>query len=161
MAHDSAMTLRRIILGVGVATALGLTFWFVHPYGSYDPARVDRSLLDLSTPYRSVDACYFWDGGSIGIEIVDRDGKRQKFAIPAHMGDTNPYSRVFVGALYDRHAGAVEVADPEHTKRMLVRVLADKTHRTPDEHAWLAALSRRPVDYAVVILHRLLGHYDD
>ncbi|MHB9010355.1 MAG: hypothetical protein ACYDC1_25905 [Limisphaerales bacterium] len=155
------MTWRRIIVGVGVAMVLGLTFSLFHPYGSYDPARVDRSLLDLSTPYRSVEACYFWDGGSIGIELVDRDGKRQQFAIPAHMGDTDPHSRVFVGALHDRHAGAVEVADPEHTKHMLVRILADKTHRTPDEDAWLAILSRRPMDYAAVLLHRLRGHYDD
>jgi hypothetical protein len=155
------MTRRRIILGVGVATVLGLGFWFVQPYASYDSARVDRSLLALATPYRSVDVCYFWDGGSIGIEILDHDGQQQKFAIPAHMGDTNRYTRVFVGALYDRHAGAVEVADPEHTKRMLVRILADKADRTPDEDAWLAALSRRPVDYAAVLLHRLRGHYDD
>jgi hypothetical protein len=155
------MTRRRVILGLGVLAAVCFLYCFFQPLPAYNPARVDNRLLDLATPYQFVKTCWFSDGGSIGIEIVDRDGKRERFAIPAHMGDTNRYARVFAGAMYDRHAGAVEVVDPEHTKRMLISILAHMPDRTPDDDVCLAWLRRRPVDYAVVLLHRFRGHYED
>jgi hypothetical protein len=99
------------------------------------------------------------DGGSIGIEIVDRAGRKEQFAIPAHLGDTNGRTRVFVGALYDRRPGAIEVADSENTKRMLIGILAATPERTPGDDFCLMALRQRPSDFVVCLFHKWRGHY--
>ncbi len=100
------------------------------------------------------------DGGSIGIEIVDRDGRREQFAIPARLGDTNPHTKVFVGAMHDRKAGAIEVTDSEHTKRMLIQILAATPGRTPQDDFCLMQLRRRPSDFARCLIHKWRGHYE-
>ena len=99
------------------------------------------------------------DGGSIGIEIVDRAGLKEQFAIPAHLGDTNRYNKVFVGAMHDRKPGAIEVTDSENTKRMLIKILGAAPGRTAHDDFCLMALRRRPSDYAVCLIHKWRGQY--
>jgi hypothetical protein len=127
------MTRRRLILGLSVLAAVCFLYWFFQPYPASDADRVDNRLLDLATPYQSMETCWFSDGGSIGVGIVDRHGKRESFAMPAHLGDSNRYTRVFVGALHDGYPDAVEIADPEHTERMLISILEHMPDRTPDD----------------------------
>ena len=95
-----------------------------------------------------------------GIEIVDRGGSREQFALPHHLGDTNRYTKVFVGALYDRKPGAEEISDPEHTKRMLIKIL----RKTPNRDAWadfcLMSLRHRPIDFVTCLFHKWKGRYD-
>ncbi len=151
---------KKICLGLGVLCAAAVLFVVFQPGPSYDPSRVDSRLLALEPPYQSVRTAFWTDGGSVGIEIIDRDGKREQFAIPARLGETNRYSKVFVGALYDRKPGAIEIAEPEHTRRMLICIVRDYPHRTADHDFCLMALRRYPKDVLPVLYHRLAGHYD-
>lgn len=144
-----------LLLAVAVATLLfhGLT-----PH--YDIGVVHPRLRALQQPYQSVKTAYYWDGGSIGIEITDRDGHREQFAIPSHLGDSNRYTKVFVGAMHDGKPDALEIAQPEHTKRMLICVLKDYPNRTARDDLSLMALRRHPVDFARCLLHRWRGDFN-
>jgi len=145
---------------VSLVIVIGLMLWLFWPGPAYDPERVHPRLRALQQPYQSVKAVYYMDGGSIGIEIVDRGSSREQFALPHHLGDTNRYTKVFVGALYDRKHGAEEISDPEHTKRMLIEIL----RKTPNRHAWadfcLMSLRHRPIDFVTCLFHKWKGRYD-
>jgi len=142
-----------------LAVACG-AFCFFQPLPGYNTERVHPRLLALHQPYQRVTTYYFTDGGSVGIKIVDRDGVQEQFAIPSHLGEADCYTRVYVGAIYDRKPGAVEVENPLDTKRMLVCILAAWPNRTAFDDGCLADLSRRPIDFAHVLFHRWRGDYD-
>jgi len=114
-----------IFLSVAVLILAGGLFIVFQPGPKYDIQQVHPRLRILQQPFQSVKAFFFWDGGSIGFEIVDRDGRREQFAIPAYLGESNHYTTVFVGAIHARKPGAVEIAQPEQTKRMLICILRD------------------------------------
>ena len=151
---------RKITLIALLLLALVVAFLILQPGPSYDISRVDPRCEPFKRRTRTFWTEFFWDGGSIGIEITDRDGAQQQFAIPAHLGDARPYSRVFVGALYDSRPGAVEIAEPEDTKRMLVCILRDSSHRDANDDACLMSLRRYPKDFARVLYHKLCGDYE-
>ena len=141
------MQMKRVLICGGLVLATGMGFWFFRPSPSHDLNRVEPRLRALQQPYQSVKTSYYFDGGSVGVEIVDREGKREQFAIPAHLGETGQYTKVFVGAMYDRKPSAVEVSDSEQTKRMLIHVLESMPQRTSDDDVCLRVLRRRPNDY--------------
>jgi hypothetical protein len=151
----------KVMLVVGAVVVVGVLFLAFQNGPTYDPARVHPRLRDLREPYQSIRACFFLDGGSIGIKIVDRDGHREDFAIRAHLGDKDSYTRVFVGALHDQSPDAVEISDPEHTRRMLTRIIADRPDRSAYDDADVLLLRRYPKDYIRVLWHRWCGHYDN
>lgn len=148
-----------IIAAVPVVVAVAAC-WLFWPELPFDMERVHPRLRALQQPYRSVTTAFYCDGGSVGMEIVDRDGRREQFAIPAHLGDKNPYAKVFVGATYDDKPEAVEIEEPEHTKRMLVCILQDYPNRTAWDDLCLLHLRRRPVDFARCLVHRWRNDYD-
>jgi len=67
----------------------------------------------------------FLDGGSIGVEIVDKIGRRQQFSLPCGWDNTNypAYSRAFVGALWCHRPEAVEITNASSTKWKLVEIV--------------------------------------
>jgi hypothetical protein len=150
---------KKVIIVAILVTVAVAAFWFFQPAHRYDVGLVHPRLRALQQPYRSVKTAYYMDGGSIGIEIIDRDGHREQFAIPSHLGDTNRYTRIFVGAMRDHKPEAVEIFEPEHTKRMLVCILQDYPNRTAWDDFSLMALRRRPVDFARCLIHRWRGDY--
>jgi hypothetical protein len=145
-----------------VIPVLALAIWSFWPLPSYDINRVSPQLRSLQKPYQSVKTAYFLDGGSIGIEIVDRDGHREQFALPCGWDNTNypAYSRVFVGALWNHRKGAIEITDPEPTKLMLVEILRDYPNRNARDDAGLMLLRRKPVDFARVLIHKWRGDFN-
>lgn len=151
--------LKKLIIICSLVAVAVVAFWFFCPPPGYDIQRVEPRLSALQKPYQSVKTFYYWDGGTIAIEIVGRGGRTEQFAIPSHLGETNQYAKVFVGALYDRKPGAAEVADSEQTKRMLAHIIASKPNRTPDEDFYLFCLRRSPVDFVRCYIHKLMGHY--
>jgi hypothetical protein len=142
------------VLAIVVVTTLGV--WSYWPAKSFDLSRVCPQLLSLQKPYQSIKTVYFLDGGSIGIEIVDRNNMREQFALPIHL---DGYKRVFVGGLHDRQEGAIEIADPEATKHMLIGILRDCPMRNAQDDACLMHLRRRPIDIVRVLIHKLRGDY--
>lgn len=156
--HAMGFRRRRFFILAGFGFVLA-GCWFFRPTPSYDPAKVDPRLTSLEKPYQQVRVAYYMDGGSIGIEIVDKRGRKEQFAIPAHLGDTNRYTRIFVGAMYDHKQEAVEIIKPEPTKRMLIEILAAMPDRSPWDDYCLMALRRSPTDVARCLIHKLTGSY--
>ncbi len=129
------------------------TFWFFRPLPSYDIQRVHPRLRALQQPYQDIKTHLYLDGGSVGIEIVDRNGQQEKFALPVKV-TVNPvnerwtttYKQVYIGAILKADPGAIEIADPENTKWMIASILQAYPKRTYYDDVALAWLGRRPVD---------------
>jgi hypothetical protein len=153
------MQKKHVIICGGLAALACIAFWFFHPSPSYDISRVEPRLSSLRGPYQHVKTAYYLDGGSIGIEITDRDGKTEQFAIPAHLGETNRYTLVYVGAMHDRKPGAVLVSDSEQPKRMLIHVLAATPHRTAYDDLCLMFLRRRSADFVHCLFLKITGGF--
>ena len=151
---------KKVIVVCCLIAVAVLAVWFFQAPPGFKIERVDNRLRALQEPYRSVKTHYYMDGGSIGIEIVDREGRMEQFAIPSHLGDTNRYKKVFVGAMHHRKPGAVEIIEPKDTKRMLICILKDYPNRTEWDDFALMALARRPVDFARCLIHKWRGSYD-
>ena len=77
-----------------------LAAWLFRPHPHPPAHLVEPRLLALHEPFIAVWATYFTDGGSIGIDITDAWGNREKFAIPNRMFHNEGYQKVFVGALH-------------------------------------------------------------
>ena len=133
----------KLLIGASVVLLAGACAFYSLSGLPFDSKRVEPRLLALVKPYRSVDVERFRDGGSIAISIVDREGRIETFAIPWHMAGSENNGKVFVGASSDRSPKAVEVQDTYQTKRMLIDVLASKSHRTAHDDYCLALLSHR------------------
>ena len=153
------MQKKHAIICSGLVALACIAYWFFRPSPSCDISRVEPRLRALQEPYQHVKTAYYLDGGSIGIEITDRDGKTEQFAIPAHLGDTNRYTIVYVGAMFDRKPGAVQVSDSEQTKRMLVQILASMPHRTEWDDLALMFLRRRPADFVHCLFLKITGGF--
>jgi|GEM_PF-1547291 hypothetical protein len=153
----------KIVLATIIAIPiLILAVWSFWPLPSYDANRVCSQLRSLQTPYQKVKTVGFLDGGSVGIEIIDRNGQHEQFALPCGWDNTNyhAYSRVFVGALWNHRAGAIEITNLEPTKLMLVEILRDYPNRNAMDDASLLFLRRKPVDYARVLIHKWRGDFN-
>ena len=148
-----------IIIAIPILILVIWSFW---PLPNYDVNQVCPQLLSLQKPYQSVKTSLYLDGGSIGIEIIDRDGHHEQFALPCHDDDTNytDYSRVFVGALWRHKNEAVEITNPEPTKFMLVEILKDYPNRNVYDDAGLFFLRRKPIDYARFWIHVWSGDFN-
>ena len=131
-----------LLLAVLVAAVL---LW---PTAGYDISRVHSSLRELATPYQSVCAGFYLDGGSIGITIIDRDARKLELALPVSPEHGRSYPQLLIGATHHSKTGAVEVAFTEDTRRMLISII--EAHRTPgnDSDITLVALRGAPRDYA-------------
>jgi|JI10StandDraft_1071094.scaffolds.fasta_scaffold04413_19 hypothetical protein len=137
------MTLRRTGLLLLLATAIFCS-WFFQPLPGYRMERVHPRLRALEEPYLRVESGVYFDGGSVGIEIVDATGAREQFALPAHLGVPNPYSRLYVGARHDSAPEAVEVYEPEDTKRRLIAILRDHLADNPANNSSFLSLCKHP-----------------
>jgi hypothetical protein len=154
----------KIILAILIAVPiLIVAIWSFWPSPSYDVSQVCPQLSSLQKPYRNVKTALFLDGGSIGMEIIDRNGQREQFALPCSNDNTNypGYSRVFVGALWNHRKGAIEITNPEPTKLMLVKILQDYPNRNAHDDASLFFLRRKPIDYARFWIHAWKGDFND
>lgn len=117
-----SMTRIRISISVVVAVGLGLLLWRPN---AYDRSQVHPAVRDLPRPFQKVNAEYYLDGGSVGLEITDRTGHITRLAIPVGggPGDSRRYHRLFLGALHARNSNAVEVAFSKDTRRYLTEIL--------------------------------------
>jgi hypothetical protein len=142
--------MKKIVIAT-LATALVLLTLLFWPHLSFDFSRVHPRVQALQQPYQRVTADYYLDGGSVGIEIVDRDGQKLDLAIPIYdgPGDMRTYHRLYVGARYSSHTNAVEVVFTEDTKRYLADVIG-RYAMGPDRDSALLALRGSSRDYVDV-----------
>jgi hypothetical protein len=117
------MRKRKIKIVLGFLLVFFLIFLF-RPYERVNYKMVDQRLRALEEPLKSVNICCFGDGGSIGFEIVDREGKTLAFCLPSPLDDPSlTYNNLFVGSLYYTESGASEVLNGHHTKLRLAEML--------------------------------------
>ena len=148
---------KKIIITVLTVVALAAFFLLRSP--SYDMARVHPSIRSLQQPFKSVTTYYFLDGGSIGMDITDRDGQRLQLAIPVYdgPGNTRTYQRLFLGTTHASRTGAVEVAFTDDTRRFLSDVISRYSAPGPDRNSALIALRGSPRDYVDVYSRAVWG----
>jgi hypothetical protein len=147
---------KKLIVGIAVVAA-GIAVLLLWPSPRYDLARVQPSIRSLRQPYQRVTADYYLDGGSIGMEIVDRDGQKLQLAIPIYdgPGDTRTYHRLYLGAQHSKHTNAVEVPFTKDTKSFLAEVIV-RYATGLDRDLSLIALRGSPRDYVDVYGRALL-----
>jgi hypothetical protein len=138
---------KKLIISIAFLAIL-LAAVLLWPAAGYDISRVHPCLRELATPYQSVGTSYYLDGGSIGITITDRDGRKLQLALPVSEERGRSYPQLFMGATHRSKTNAVEIAFSEDTRRMLISVIED--HRTPGDSSDIALISLRgsPRDYA-------------
>jgi hypothetical protein len=148
---------RKVVIAILVVVLilLSLLFW---PFSSYDFSLVHSRIQALQKPYQRVAADYYLDGGSVGIEIVDRDGQKLELAIPLYDGPSDPctYHRLFLGARYSTYSNAVEVAFTQDTKRYLADMIG-RYATGVDRDCALIRLRGLPRDYVEVYGRALLS----
>ena len=89
---------------------------------------IDPRLSDLKQPYQKVDWGLCLDGGSIGIEIIDKDGRKEQFALPVHRTGSNAdYPKLYVGTMWvspmSPDTKAVPVTNPAATIKRLFELI--------------------------------------
>jgi hypothetical protein len=146
----------KLIVGTSVVAATILVLLLL-PFFRYDLAGVHPSIRSLRQPYQRVIADYFLDGGSVGLEIIDRDGQKVQLAIPIYDGpeDTNKYHRLYLGARYFKRTNAVEIPFSRDTKMFLADIIR-RNATGPDRDLSLIALRGSPRDYVDVYGRALL-----
>lgn len=145
---------RFVIVSLIIVTTLGIVFAYSP---GYDLMRVHPRLRALQPPYRSIETVFYSDGGSIGITLIDCNGRIEQFASPAYLGDPDPHSKLFVGTLHAMHPGAIEITDPGQTRLMLIHILQQYPRRVTRDDFALMQLSRRPIDISRCLIHRWHG----
>ena len=140
---------KKLVFSVSVLV-FALVVVLVWPTAGYDINRVNPSLRELATPYQSVDANCYLDGGSISVVIVDRDSRKLELALPVSAEHGRSFPRLFIGAKHMSKTGAVEVAFSEDTRRMLISAI--EQHRQPTNYndLMLVYLRGSPRDHARV-----------
>ena len=115
---------------------------------SYKTSRVDPSLLALKQPYRSIKCAYYFDGGSVGIRIVDDVGTELEACLKANF-QSGAYDRLFIGETYWNEPGAVEVPYTEDNRLFLAEQIDRHTPYAIDGDHSNALLKMRgaPRDY--------------
>jgi len=148
---------KKLIIAIAIVAA-AVPVLLLWPFPRYDPARVHPSIRTLRQPYQRVTADYYLDGGSVGLEIIDRDGQKLQLAIPIYdgPGDTRTYHRLYLGARYFKNTNAVEISFTEDTKRFLAEVIG-RNATGPDRDLSLIALRGSPRDYVDVYGRALLN----
>ncbi|HHU16151.1 MAG: hypothetical protein ACOX7Q_13410 [Kiritimatiellia bacterium] len=139
--------MKKVMRFIGIT--LGVLFvssvlWIFRPYEKADLRRVEPKLRALETPYREVKAFSFGDGGSMGLEIIDRNGKALVFCLPAPMDEpTLRYNKLFMGAIYYTEPGSSEVPNAHHTKLRLAEIIRSQTKADDDNDVFVYRLSGR------------------
>ena len=124
------------------------------PTTGYDINQVHPSLRELKTPYQSVNAGYYLDGGSISITIIDRDTRKLELALPVSSERKDrTYPRLFIGAKHMSNTGAAEVAFSDNTRLMLIAAVEEHLQPTNYNDLVLVDLRGAPRDHARMGIH--------
>ena len=149
-------TYRGLVIFAGLLLLSAI--WIFRPYSSYDPEAVSKKLSDLEEPFQSVETAYFLDGGSIGVHIIDAQGREGTFCLRASsIKREEKYQRLYAGSLHYTTDSSVEVAEPKDTIIRLLEVLrsAEGVERSRD--IAIASASGRWSDMARLLRRRFIS----
>jgi hypothetical protein len=143
----SAAMRRKLLIALFVLLVFVIAF-VLWPAPRYTLSRVDPTLRGLATPYQSVNLVD-WSDGSIGIRILDKDGKQLKLALPVSLVAGKPtYRHLFLGAERSTDPGATEVAFSEDTRQMLFATLEEYRRFSDSTDLILLRFRGDPIDSA-------------
>jgi len=131
-----------------ILALIGLAVCLIIRTPGYDLQQVHPELRTLQEPCVRARASYFFDGGSIGLEIVDGSGRNLKLALPTNgMDEANrSYPRLFLGAVHSTKPGAVEVPCTEDSRRFIAHLIDRYAERNFDRDHCLYYLRGTPAD---------------
>ena len=141
-----------------VALALAV-IWIWRPPTRYNRDKADPRLSALQEPFRHVKSYYFLDGGSVGVEIMDKNGKVVQIAIPSHLGEKDQYTRFYIGALHDSKPGAEEITDAADSRHFVEAMLFKYSDGQANTDLALLALRHRTSDFLRCGVHKIRGEY--
>ena len=135
---------RRCLIGVIAVGLLALLF----PLPRFAPDGVDPRVAGMRRPFKQVVVGYYLDGGSIGIQVVDRAGLPNSFSLPVEKSGDHIYKTLVAGTMWVTKTNlfpAVEL--DKKTWSYLCRIIELQTQ--PDANGTLALLYLRgaPRDY--------------
>ena len=128
-------------------------FIFCLPMPNRSRKGIDPSLKTMKYPLKKVVVEYYFDGGSVGLLVVDADGKTNEFALPvSYSGSKRQYTNFHAGELWLNRTN-ISLAEPldDRTRRYLFYLMEVKGKR--DAHRTLALLYMRgaPRDYVPLV----------
>lgn len=150
------MKKRRLLITFLVAALLLaaslLLFW-----NHYDLSKVQPDLRVLNRPFQRVLAYYYFDGGSIGVEILDRDGTRCALRLPEFYSsvDDTKYTSIYIGATSIPKGASPRPLDID-TKRFLIEVI-DGSEPGLDRDSALRSLREDTFGEGYYFLKKLKG----
>lgn len=155
----SNIEMKRRWVHLGIAALIGgLAIVWSCRDERYEIANVEPEIAGLRRPFGRVTAGYFLDGGSIGMEIADAEGKKLRLALPVGgEGRKQEYSRLVIGVehvaeLSKTNAPSVrDIELNEDTRRFLTVVLRREARSDVDRDAALMALGGRVKDSAWIL----------
>ena len=120
--------MQKIVLGfISVLLTLALLAWVLLRIPNYNIKGVHPALLVIKQPVSSATAHYYFDGGSIGLELIDSDGKSLAFALPVKKTNSSRqvYRELVTGVTHSSKSGGVTHPCSEDSRRF-VAMLIDK-----------------------------------
>lgn len=151
-AQMTGIRLFLIIIGFFILTAC----WIWRPPSGYNIEKVDSRLRALTEPFQRVTPHYYPDD-SVGVEIVDKNNKVVRIAIPADLGDANQYTRFYIGALHDHEPEAQEVTDAKNSRHFVEAMLVKYSDRKATADFVILSLRHRTIDFFRCAVHGLRG----
>lgn len=129
--------------------------WIYRPYPGFDSTKVIPEIATLEKPFKTVVLQYWMDGGSVGITIVDVDGKELKACIPEP-----DHQRLYIGATHHWEKNtAKEIANPKDSISQLLTLIRTHDTFTHSNDLYLAAASGRVRDYFRVAYRSMTRQY--
>jgi hypothetical protein len=151
------MTKRKKLAILALVTLVVVAILLLRPLPSYEMAHVHPSIRGLQQPFRSVTVEWYLDGGSIGMDITDRDGKLLQLAIPVDEKGRRNFHRLFVGAKHSLTDGAVEIEFTQDTRLFLYDAVSYFAKPDTERDVALIALQGLTRDYVKFFLKALLS----
>ena len=117
------MKSRLILLGILGILTVGtgiLVLRFRHPDLSQEEAPIAR----ISVPLRTIDGHSYMDGGSVYLEIVDREGVKHEFVAPIVGGVGGTYPVILSGTTSPRSSKGIPLKDTQRAKEALLGLIS-------------------------------------
>ena len=140
MIRKPAIIVTGVVLGLFIVAGV---LWIP----GYDRAGVHPALLAIEEPLQSARGYYYFDGGSIGLELVDARGQPVAVALPVkRVGKDVTYPNLLVGTTHSSRPGGVSYPCSEDSRRFIAMLIDKYADEGIDRGFCLQHLRNAPLD---------------
>lgn len=113
-----------------------------------DPSKIHEVLKNVRLPCQWAKASFFFDGGSIGVELVDAKGQNLKLALPVGGMEEGhrTYPRLFTGTVHTSKPGGVESPCGKDDRLFISQLIENEAEAGFDRNFSLLYLRGAPRD---------------